>query len=137
MLLFGLLFVAVVLTCVMFATKEMMLGFPSAIFWAIGGGFAYTESTAIWDIYYYIFIASVLGMTVFCALAMYGLREKRDTIGEESMEKEEGGFIDEKSSQVGKMDAMFSTDGDGKPSKRSQELHKRAEDRRSGKLERR
>lgn len=137
MILFSLMFVALVLTCVMFAMREMMLGFPSAIFWAITGGYAYTESTAIWDIYYYIFIASLLGMTIFCILAMYGLREKRDTIAEEAMGRGEGKFIDEESEKISKTDELFSIDSDAKPSRRVQELRKRAEDRRSGKLARR
>lgn len=138
MLLASLGFIAVVLTCTMFATKSAMLGFPCALFWAIFGADAYVVSTIPWgDIYFYMAFGSLLGMTPFTALAAFALREKHDTIADESMEKGEGGFIDEGSSEVGKMDAMFSTDGDGKRSRRTDELHKRAEDRRSGKLERR
>ena len=75
-LLLGIVFVAVALTCAMFATKNVMLGFPCVIFWAIAGGQAYTLSVATWDIYYFMFIGSVLGMAIFSALAMYGLRKK-------------------------------------------------------------
>lgn len=35
-------------------------------------------------------------MVIFSAFAMYGLREKRDTIADQEMEKTEGNFIDEK-----------------------------------------
>ena len=84
------------LTIAMFATRNMMLGFPCVIFWAVLGGYAYTESTTAWgDWQYYLFFASAFGMTIFCALAMYGLREKRDSIADEEMEKGEGGYIDE------------------------------------------
>ena len=88
-------FAAIALTCAMFATKNSMLGFPSAIFWAITGGQAYTLSTVTWDIYYLIFFASAFGMTIFCVVGAYGLREKRDTLGDEDMEKGDGDYFDE------------------------------------------
>ena len=97
MLMALLAFVAVVLTVAMFATRRMLLGYPSAIFWAIIGGHAFNESTATWDIYYLIFFASLAGMVPFCVLGMYALREKRDTIGDEEMERGDGGYIDERS----------------------------------------
>lgn len=96
MLLLILLVVSVALTCAMFASRNAMLGFPSAMFWAISGGQAYIISAAVWDIYFIIAFASLLGMTTFCALGAYGLREKRDTIADEEMEKGERGHIDEK-----------------------------------------
>lgn len=81
------------LTMAMFHTKSMMLGFPCVIFWAILSGYAYGESTATWDWQYLLFFGS-MGMVIFSAIAMYGLREKRDAIGDKSMEHETG-YIDE------------------------------------------
>ena len=88
-MLLGLLcLIAVILTYALFSTRQMLLGFPSVIFWAIAGGEAYTLSTATWDIYYFIFFAC-MGMTIFSALAMYALRTKKEEI------QEGEGFIDE------------------------------------------
>ena len=93
---------AVALTCTMFLSKSSMLGFPSAIFWALFGGYCYLESTITWDIYFLTAFASLLGMTVFCMLGAYGLREKRDTIADEEMEKGEGDqYIDEEAMDEG------------------------------------
>lgn len=72
-----------------------MLGFPCVIFWAILGGHCYTQSVNDWDIYYFLFFACAFGMPIFCALAMYALREKRDTIADEELEKGEDSYIDE------------------------------------------
>ena len=94
MLMAVLVLLALSLTCVMFGTRERMLGYPSGIFWAIMGGHSFTESIVTWDIYYFLFFAS-MGMAIFSFLAMYALREKRDTIGDEEMERGEGGYIDE------------------------------------------
>ena len=92
-LLAELLFVAVVLTAIMFFTKQSMLGFACAIFWAIAGAQSYTLSIVAWDIYFVIAFACLLGMTSFSALGAFGLREKRDTIGDEEMEEGEGDLI--------------------------------------------
>ena len=73
MLLGILTIIAVSLTVAMFATRNLMLGFPSAIFWAILGGHCYQESAATWDIYYLIFFASI-GMAIFSMYACYALR---------------------------------------------------------------
>ncbi len=99
MLLGTLGFIAIALTVAMFATRNAMLGFPSAIFWALVGGYAYTQSVVPWgDIYFYFAFASLLGMVTFTALGAYGLRERRDTIAEVEMDddgEEEGAYIDE------------------------------------------
>lgn len=63
------------LTVAMFTTHNMMLGFPSAIFWGILGGFAYNQSATTWDWQYLLFFAS-MGMVIFCVIAMYALRRK-------------------------------------------------------------
>lgn len=78
------------LTVAMFLSRNWMLGFPSAIFWFIFGGYCYTQSAATWDIYYFLFFASSLGMTVFCAVGAYGLREQRDTGAEDIDEDMKG-----------------------------------------------
>lgn len=93
--------ITVLLTHAMFSTRQMMLGFPSAIFWAILGGYAYTTSEATWDIYYLLFFAS-MGMAIFCMFAMYALREKRDTLGDRSIERGDGEYIDEEKGDGGK-----------------------------------
>lgn len=141
-MLYVLLLLAVGLTCTMIATKQSLLGFPSAIFWAIAGGYSYSQSTALWDIYYFIAIASLLGMTIFCVLGMYALREKRDSYGDESMERSDGQFIDEgkNDNALGSdkaIDAQHSqangeTDSDAwvVPSRQSEAIKKRAEERR-------
>jgi len=101
-MLYALLAIAVALTWAMFSSRNMMLGFPCAMFWAIMGGYCYTQSTATWDIWYFLFFASAFGMTVFCALAMFALRTKK----EEKAEEDE--FIDE-----GKEDLHYIDEGKG------------------------
>jgi hypothetical protein len=127
-LLLGLLAIAVALTGVMFVSKNAMLGLPSAIFWAIAGGQAYIVSTAIWDIYYLVFFACALGMTTFTALAAYGLREKRDSLGDEAMGQSEGKYIDESGKEKTDLDE---SNKPARHSDRTQRLHDRAERRRS------
>ena len=63
------------LTALMFVTRSSILGFPCVIFWGLFGAYAYTQSAATWDLYYLLFIASLLGMVPFTALAAYALRE--------------------------------------------------------------
>ena len=86
------------LVIAMFATKQMMLGFPSAIFWFILGGYAYTQSVATWDINYFLFFGS-MGMGIFSMFAAYGLRTKKEElrIGEEYIDegRDDLKFIDE------------------------------------------
>ena len=120
--------IAVLLTCTMFVSRQAMLGFACAMFWFITGAQAYILSTEPWvDIYYYVFFASAFGMTVFCILASYGLREKRDTLADEELEKGEGEYIDES----GKEPDLLSEEPEPKMSKRTRALRKRAEDRRT------
>lgn len=128
MLFFGLLFIAVALTVVMFATRQAMLGFACVIFWAILGAEAYTLSTVPWgDTYYYMFFASLFGMTTFCALAAFGMRERRDTIADKELEKGEGDYIDESGGEPN----LLGEEKETKPSKRTRALRKRAEGRRT------
>ena len=120
-------FIAVALTCTMFATKQMMLGFACVIFWAILGGYAYTISVYTWDPYYFIFFAS-FGMAIFCALAMYALRTKKE-------EEEEGDeFIDEGKDDIRYIDeGKEETEGEPKVSKQTKAVRGRADNRRLGK----
>lgn len=121
MLMATLTVIAVVLTTTMFATRQAMLGFPSAMFWAILGGYAYTQSTVPWgDIYFYFAFASLLGMTTFCALGAFALRERRDTIADVEMQDEEEG---------GEEEGAFIDEVTSKPSKRTQALRDRAKQR--------
>ena len=126
-MLYALLAIALVLTLTMFLSHQMMLGFPCVMFWAIMGGYCYTMSVYDWDTWYFLFFAS-FGMAIFCALAMYALRSKK----EEEEEGEE--FIDE-----GKDDTKYidegkeETEGEPKVSKQTKAVRKRADNRRSGK----
>jgi len=125
--LIALVFLAVGLTVAMFHTRNAMLGFPSTIMWAILGAYAYTESTTAWgDWEYFLFFASAFGMTIFCALAGYGLREKRDTIADEELEKGDGELIGKSEENP----SVF-TDEESKPSRRTQELRERTKRRRT------
>lgn len=88
--LFVLGFLATVPMVTMFITRERMLAWPSAIFWVIFGGYCYRLFTTPWvDITYYLFIAGSLGMTTFCILAQFALRE----INNKGTDKDE--YIDE------------------------------------------
>lgn len=130
-------FAAVVLTYALFQSRNSMLGFPSALMWAILGGYAYTESTATWDLYFIFAFACLLGMTTFCALGAYGLRERRDSIADRELEKGEGKYIDENKSNSDKKETQDKTwyEDDGIPdrdsSERSQPTGSRTERRRS------
>ena len=97
-------FAAVVLTYGMFQSRQVMLGFPCTIFWAILGGYCYQQSTATWDIYYLTFFGA-FGMAIFSAFAAYGLRTKKEELADEDT------FIDE-----GKDDIQFIDDGGSKDS---------------------
>jgi hypothetical protein len=88
--LLGLGLLALGLTIAMFATRNMMLGFPSAIFWGILGGYAYQQSSVTGDWLYLLFFGS-MGMVIFCIFAAYTLR--RSDLAGPDMDK--GEFIDE------------------------------------------
>ena len=83
-----------VMTALMFLKSNYMLGFPSAIFWGIAGGYAYQHSTATWDMQYFIFFGA-MAMVLLSLLAMPALR-RRDTAGPNA---DKGAFLDEKGSQ--------------------------------------
>lgn len=134
MLLVVLVIIALSTTVTMFSKKEAMLGFPCAIFWALTGAQSYLLSTTPWgDLYFYLFFASAFGMTIFTMFAAFGLREKRDALGDED---DEGGV---KQSDDDDIDVEDNGDGDTafdekrtQPSTRTQRLRDRARARRTG-----
>ncbi|MBU2249381.1 MAG: hypothetical protein KKD77_21715 [Gammaproteobacteria bacterium] len=66
------------LTATMFQSRQAMLGFPASMFWSILGAYAYTLSATPWgDWQFFLFFASLFGMTVFTIYSAYGLREVR------------------------------------------------------------
>lgn len=65
------------LTVAMFLSRNMMLGFAAALFWAIFGAYAYGQSTTAWgDWQFYLAFASLFGMVIFDIYAAFALREK-------------------------------------------------------------
>lgn len=133
---------ALVLTLTMFLTKNMLLGFPCFIFWALLAGDAYTLKSNTWDMYYFLFFASI-GMAIFCMFAAFALR-KRDLEPTSKDWDDSGKYIDEGKGEKadnymaeGKGDGKYIDEGGegGRPSRRTQELHARAEARRSGNIE--
>ena len=126
---FVLIILALGLTIAMFMSKNLMLGFPSAIFWAILGAYAYTQSTTPWgDWQYYLFFAS-MGMVIFCMFAAYALRSK-DTAGADA---DEGKFVDEEPEPDlrGNVETGSADSGSSRPRSRSQRIRDRANRRRT------
>ena len=86
-------------------------------------------STIPWgDVYYYIAFSCLLGMTTFTALAAYGLREKRDTLADESMDEEESIEsmpVDEEKEAYDELFSMGSNDGDKDKETKSKEFRER------------
>lgn len=76
MITISLVAIALILTLTLFTSRNMLLGYPAAMFWGLTGGQFYQLSSATWDIEYLTFFAC-MGMVIFCVLAMYALR-KRD-----------------------------------------------------------
>ena len=146
MTLLALAMLAMGLTVAMIISKNMLLGFPSAIFWAVLCGFMYTQSLATWDWQYLLSFASG-GMVIFSCLAMYALRPQ-DLDPKPQDWLNSGKYIDEERKSDKKMtwtdpldlpfdDGMGIDDIGGGPttrhrSQRVEELHKRAARRRSG-----
>jgi len=148
MTLLALSILALGLTAAMFATKNMMLGFPCVIFWGVMGGYSYTRSSTTWDWQYLLFFAA-MGMAIFSAIAMYALR-KRDLDPPKGDYLDSGSFIDEGPSRgKGGQGATLAAEPEEyeeymnddmdmvyRPSKRTKELHARAAARRSGQVHR-
>ena len=79
-----------ILTFAMFTSRNEMLGWPCAGFWFIFGAYNYMVKAAsdYTDINYVLFWFSCVGMTIFCALAAYGLREVKDVDAESDADTE-------------------------------------------------
>lgn len=119
MTLIALVVLALGLTLAMFLSKSPLLGFPCVIFWAILGGFAYTESSTPWgDWQYFLFFGSAFGMTIFSAIAGFGLRQPREGLlegeTEEENRQEDGKYFDEEEDEDADIDEMFNDDGKSK-----------------------
>lgn len=125
-LLVALILIPMALTFAMFHSRDLLLGFPSAIFWAILGGYCYQQSTVTWDIYYFVFFAS-MGMVIFCLVAMYALREK--DLSEPEPDKTT--FFDEETEPDLRGDIGKGKEGDEfQPSDRAKRIRDRADRRR-------
>jgi len=122
----ALLLIPVALTWAMFHTRDLMLGFPSAVFWFVLGGYCYQQSAITWDINYFIFFAS-MGMGIFCMYAMYGLRIK-DLSGPDA---DEGTFFDEEQESDLRGDVERQGEEGDQPSSRVKAIRDRATRRRS------
>ncbi len=124
---------AVALTCAMFATRQSLLGFPSAMSWFVLGVYCYTQSTVPWgDIYYYMFFMSSFGMTIFTALAAYGLREKRDSGTDEDEFIDERGGSSEDNKTVDETGDGGARDSGVQLSKHTVAIRDRAKRRKTG-----
>jgi hypothetical protein len=124
------------LTIAMFTSKQMMLGFPCVIFWAILGGYAYTQASQFFppiDWQGFLALGSLLGMVPFSALAAYALRTKKEELAEGDEYIDEGKddvkFIDE-GGKNSKRDPGADMDDD-KPRRSSRNIRERAERRRA------
>ena len=114
----------------MVMSRNPLLGFPAALFWAIFGGYAYTQSAIPWgDWQYYVAFGSLAGMVPFSALAAYALREKKDTLYDEETEDGENA-----KGNGHKTDDVFETyidEQEVKPSRKAVAVRERARKRRS------
>ena len=125
-MLYILLGISAVLTFTMFHTRQMMLGFPCGIFWAITGGYCYGQSTTTWDTHYFLFFAS-FGMAIFCMYAAFGLREEKDT------ETDEGEYLDEGKDKTQYIDEVKPEEDESGVGERTKKLRERAKNRRNRK----
>lgn len=97
------------LTATMFRSQNMMLGFPSAIFWALTGACFYLVPSAVdpmpdieWVTGWWNWLGfACFGMVIFCVTAMYALRTKKEDTraGEEYIDEgpDDTRYIDEDS----------------------------------------
>jgi len=138
--------IATFLTIAMFRSRNLLLGFPCLMFWAVFGGHCYTESIATWDIHYLTFFAS-MGMAIFCAIAMYALRprdidprkqdwdDSDELIGEgKPPRRTYDDRIEEPAGENAHDEADDNLEKKPKPSSRVKEIRDRASRRRSGRI---
>src|SRR3972149_4755972 len=101
------IFAAVVLTGTMFASQRANLGWPSAIFWGLAGGQAYSLRVTTWDIYGLIGFACLAGMFLFIPLAALGMRKDvGDEVVERKLQKEEDKTADDEGKDDGYDDGV-------------------------------
>lgn len=137
MLLATLVFTSVALTCVMFLSRQSMLGFACAIFWFVAGAHSYTLVTgAPWvDIYFYLFIACTLGMTPFTIYAAFGLRGRdNESAGDDQQYYSENDNPKKQPKELGDSSSEDTGIDDGfesEPSRQTRELRERAEERKT------
>lgn len=137
--LLALVILPLALTYAMFHSRNSLLGFPSAIFWAILGAFAYSQSTTPWGDWQYFLFFSSMGMCIFSMYAAYALR-KRDlepkqpdwddydeySVARSAKRKQGGNGHDDTS------DLSADIEFEETPSRRVREIRDRASRRRSG-----
>jgi hypothetical protein len=78
-----------------------ILGFAGAGAWLLLGVYAYTNSTALWDIYYALFWLSI-GMVIACSLVASILKEQKEIEGDiypEELHPEDRELYDEMQSR--------------------------------------
>jgi len=113
-ILLALAFVAAGMTYAMFLSRNRLLGFPSGLFWAICGGYAYTLSATPWgDWQYYLFFGS-MGMVIFSVIGQYALRERPSKRDDEMIDEGEDDtkYIDEDTDETIKR-AFYGDEDDG------------------------
>lgn len=66
------------------AVQQNFIMMIAAIFWFLSAGFAYTQSTAAWDIYYLIFFASMFIGVVVLSAGLYQWRRGKAVITDET-----------------------------------------------------
>jgi hypothetical protein len=104
----------------MFHTRERMLGFPSAIFWWLAGGWIYTLSTAAWDIYFLIAF-SMIFIGVFAAYAAFALKKK--DLEEPDVAEDDGKFVDEeKGGEIEEPEYIYESHRKRKENKKNNEI---------------
>lgn len=88
--------VAAALTCFLFLTKEMMLGYAAMVFWLLFGGYCISVAPAIGfgDMYFLTGFASILGMGFLTGFGMYGMRKIK------APDADEGAYLDEPEGDV-------------------------------------
>lgn len=139
--------IALGLTVALFWAREPMLGWAATIFWLAFGGACFWRSTAVWDIYYVVGFASMLGMTILCSAGAFqfyrtgkkgdfiddnGKGDRTQYIGESKSEASRAEGIDEGDTMSEPRDSDDSMDRPSQPSARTRELRERAEKRKTG-----
>ena len=137
--------IALGLTIALFWAREPMLGFAAVIFWLVFGGACFWRSTAVWDIYYTVGFASMLGMTVLCGAGAFqfykGSKKGRSNENSDFIDENEGTqYLGESKKEANRENKLEDDDSmsdeemnrPSQPSARTQELRERARKRKTG-----